>query len=103
MPWTQVLRTSGVELDPLYLAIYGGVLYHHGAGLTGGLSPAHRALAPKPLSVPSLPGLRSAARLLNAQRWRRWERHYKERIARQSQRVYDKIAGDANDWLAELR
>jgi len=30
--WTPILRSNRVDLHPLWFAIYGGILYHHGAG-----------------------------------------------------------------------
>ena len=31
-PWAQLLRTNGAKLHPLLFAVYGNVVYHHGAG-----------------------------------------------------------------------
>ena len=101
-PWVQVLRSNRKDLDPLYFAIYGEAIYHHGAGLTGGLSPAHRAQAPAPLPLPRAPGLHSAVRLLNRQRWRRWERARERQSARESQAVYERIKAGGSEWLDEL-
>jgi hypothetical protein len=103
MPWVQVLRSNRKDLDPLFFAIYGDAIYHQGAGLTGGLTPAHRAQAPEPRAVPSTPGLRSAMRLVNRLRWRRWERELEDRLARESEAMYEKIKLGGSDWLAELR
>src|SRR6202022_2119711 len=58
-PWVQVLRSNRRDLDPLYFAIYGGAVYHHGAGLTGGLSRVHRAGAPEPLHLSPTPARRA--------------------------------------------
>ncbi len=101
-PWVQVLRSNRTDLDPLYFAIYGDVIYHHGAGLTGGLSPAHRAGSPKPVRLPSTPALRPLTRLINGQRWRSWERATERRLARQSRMFYEKIRAGGSEWLAEL-
>jgi hypothetical protein len=102
-PWVQVLRSNRSNLDPLYFAIYGDSVYHHGAGFrTGELSPAHRADAPRPLRGTHLPGLGPAARLVNRQRWRRWERNVEARKLRDSQLIYEKIRAGGRDWLAEL-
>jgi hypothetical protein len=32
IPWRPLLRTNRFDLDPLWFAIYGDVVYHHGAG-----------------------------------------------------------------------
>ena len=102
MPWVEVLRSNRHNPDPLYLAIYGDVVYHHGAGLTGGLSPAHRALAPKPAPLPGNPVGAALTRLRNRRRWQRWERSAVRSVARKSQEFYERISTGGDDWLAEL-
>ncbi len=102
MPWVQVLRSNKHNPDPLYLAIYGDIVYHHGAGLTGGLSPAHRALGPKREPLPGNPVGDAAVRLRNRLRWNRWERGVDRSIARKSQEYYERIRAGGDDWLAEL-
>jgi hypothetical protein len=102
-PWVQVLRSNRSNLDPLNFAIYGGVVYHHGAGFRSGeLSPAHRAASPEPLPLSPVPGLRSAMRLLNSARWRRWERGTERDQLRESERIYERIRAGGPDWLDEL-
>jgi hypothetical protein len=32
VPWVPLLRTNGAKLHPLLFAIYGNIVYHHGAG-----------------------------------------------------------------------
>src|SRR4029077_945340 len=34
-PWVEVLRSNRKDLDPIFFGIYGGVVYHHGAGFRG--------------------------------------------------------------------
>lgn len=102
-PWVQVLRSNKRNLDPLYFAVYGDVVYHHGAGFrTGELSPVDRADAPKPLPLSRVPGLRTALRGLNRERWRRWEQRVEQQHLRQSERIYERIRAGGSDWLAEL-
>jgi hypothetical protein len=101
-PWVQVLRSNRRDLDPLYFGVYGDVIYHHGAGLTGGLSRAHRAEAPASLVLPSTPGLLTAVRLVNGLRWRRWERGRERKLARQSEALYERIRAGGSEWLAEF-
>jgi hypothetical protein len=102
-PWAQVLRSNGSQLDRLYYAIYGDVIYHHGAGFRDGeLSPADRDHAPQPLRLAGAPLLGPAVRVANRWRWRSWERQLKARHRRQSQRIYDMIREDRPGWPAEL-
>jgi hypothetical protein len=102
-PWVEVLRSNRKDLDPLYFAIYGDTIYHHGAGFrTGELSPVHRGNSPRPLPVPRTRLLRGVRNLLNGQRWRSWERRTQKHHVRQSKLVYDKIERGDREWLQEI-
>jgi len=101
-PWVEVLRSNRTNIDPLFFAIYGNVVYHHGAGFMGGMSPAHRESAPTPLEPARAPGLRLAMRLVNRARWERWERRSERRLARLSERFYERIHAGGSGWLSEL-
>lgn len=102
-PWVEVLRSNRRNLDPLYFAIYGEAIYHHGAGFrTGELSPAHRAQAPDPLPAARIPLLRPVRRLINGLRWRRWERATRARQVRESKLIFERIQRGDPDWLAEF-
>lgn len=101
--WTEVLRSNRRNLDPLYFAVYGDVMYHHGAGFrTGELSPVHRELAPPGLPVPRIAALRPARDYLNRLRWKRWERGLEDHQVKESKRIYERIQAGGDDWLAEL-
>jgi hypothetical protein len=101
--WTEVLRSNGKHLDPLYFAVYGGVIYHHGAGFREGeLSPADRDLAPAPLRLSRVPLAGAPLRAANRLRWRSWERGLKRAHLRESQRIYERIRDDGSDWLSEI-
>lgn len=84
-PWTQVLRSNARNLHPVFFGVYGGVIYHHGAGFRPPLS--HRDLGQL------APGERSA-RLPRA------------RLAlpnlRLSMELFRRIERDDRSWLAEL-
>jgi hypothetical protein len=102
-PWVEVLRSNRKNPDPLYFAIYGETVYHHGAGFRSGeLSPAHRESAPQRLPIPPTPVLRSAMRLASRARWKLWERRTEKEHARQSRLMYEKIKQGDSDWLADL-
>jgi hypothetical protein len=102
-PWTEVLRSNRRNLDPLYFAVYGGVIYHHGAGFrTGELSPVDRAAAPKPLLASAGPLVRALARPLNGLRWKAWERRVSRRHLELSNALYERIRAHDSTWLSEL-
>lgn len=106
-PWTEILRTNRRNIDPLHFAIYGGVIYHHGAGSRskdrmGLLEPVHHISAPKQAAGPGA-GMSRALRMIDGLRWRRWRRSTELRIARQSARIYEEICAGGTEWLEELQ
>jgi hypothetical protein len=102
-PWVELLRTNRVNLDPLYYAVYGGIVYHHGAGFRAGeLSLADREAAPKPLPRSRLPLVAQLLRLANRRRWRAWEVRTQRRHLKQSQRIFESIERGDSEWLAQL-
>jgi hypothetical protein len=102
-PWTEVLRSNAHDIDPVYFAVYGGAIYHHGAGFRDAeLSRLHRTLAPQ---FPPLPGFGPARRLVrrrNHLRRARWERDMKRRLLAESDRMYARISAGGREWLDEL-
>jgi hypothetical protein len=102
-PWVQVLRSNEKSPDCLYFGIYGDVVYHHGAGFrAGALSPAHRALAPRPLAAPRLRVLRPFVRFANRARWHWWERRTSRRHRSQSKLIFERIQTGDSSWLADV-
>ncbi len=102
-PWEQVLRSNVRDVDPLFFAVYGDVVYHHGAGFrTGELSPVDRARAPRALPVAPVPGLGAATRLLNGSRWRRWEHSVERAHQLRSEEIYQRIRAGGQDWLSQF-
>lgn len=94
-PWVALERSDPARLDPVFFAVYGGIVYHHGAGL---LTREHRLRAPRPLPGAGLPGISR----LSAERALLWERREQRRVRLSSERLYERIAAGAGGWLAEL-
>ncbi|HEY0516572.1 MAG TPA: hypothetical protein VGD00_05590 [Solirubrobacteraceae bacterium] len=100
LPWVQVLRSNKVDLDPLHFAVYGDVVYHHGAGFRAGdLSGVHSDNGPPRVQIP---GAGPLNRLINRRRWVRWERAMERHHLEQSEQVYRRIAAGGDEWLREL-
>jgi hypothetical protein len=56
-PWTPLLRTNTVDLHPVFYAVYGNVVYHHGAGFRNKIT--RNDLFLKPARIPAwVPKLR---------------------------------------------
>ena len=103
-PWTAVLRSNPATLDPLFFAIYGDVIYHHGAGFREGeFSRAHLALRPRPRPLPRVPGLRQLVRRANRRARRSWAASTQRRYLEQSRAIHERIQRGGSDWLAEIR
>lgn len=91
-PWTQVLRSNRHDLHPLFFAVYGDVIYHHGAGFRNTFSRVDRAwLRDNERRWAGAPG---SARMARRRRMRR--------NARNSEALFKRIQQDDEDWLAEL-
>jgi hypothetical protein len=102
-PWVPILRSNPVRLDPLYFAVYGDTIYHHGSGFRrGGASRSFYERQPRRLRTPRSLLLRPLATRLN--RIRRWwwrARHRAPQIA-ESKRVFEMIKRGDSDWLARI-
>ncbi len=101
-PWVPLLRSNGRALDPLFFGVYGGIVYHHGAGFRAGqLSRAHLDGAPPALAASS-PLAAAAIRRLNRRRRHAFERSVQRRYVADSERIYELIAADDPRWPAEV-
>jgi hypothetical protein len=104
-PWVDILRTNPVRNDPLYFAIYGDAIYHHGSGFrTGGASKAVYDTRPKPLArTARSPVTRELLRQIDAARLAVWRvRHRRPQIL-EARRVFEKIQRDDPGWLDEIK
>ncbi len=103
-PWVQVLRSNRKNLDPVLYAIYGGVVYHHGASFRTShfTSRAARPAEPEFAPLPRAPVLRQLVRRGNWKKRLAWERRIYEDRVRQSELIRDKIALGGSDWLADF-
>jgi hypothetical protein len=103
--WHPLLRTNRFDLDPLWFAIYGDVVYHQGAGFRGRVGRA--TLGIRPARVPAwIPVLRRIDKQLAVRDAYRKRGDDPEQIARERVRareVVDSIRADDLDFIAELR
>jgi hypothetical protein len=102
-PWVEVLRSNHHDIDPIFYAVYGGVVYHHGAGFrTMQFTRARNAIAPESRPLPRSPFRRRLVRRDNWKKQQTWKREVQEHGVRQSEQIRQTIErGDAH-WLAEL-
>ena len=98
-----VLRSNRKNPDPILFAVYGDVIYHHGAGFRPGvLTTGHYAGVPRPLAISRLPVVRRLMRHLEWRRRQAWARSISAEQIRQSERIFAGIERGGRDWLAEL-
>jgi hypothetical protein len=102
-PWVEVLRSNRKNLDPIFFAIYGDTVYHHGAGFRGSeFTRVHYSLAPKPSPPPRIPVVRQLVGRVNRQKRRAWARRTNRQQVLQSERLFEQIQRGGSDWLSEL-
>lgn len=102
-PWVDILRSNRIHVDPLFFAVYGETIYHHGAGFRrGGPSRGYYDSKPKPLPLPRSPMLRDVTRRVEAARLLPWR--VKTRLPQilESKRVFEKIQRGDSDWLTYI-
>jgi hypothetical protein len=103
-PWVPLLRTNGSRLHPLFFAVYGDIVYHHGAGFRGNAVPradrqrlkAHAA--EQDARHPARRWLKAGIERARGGRWKQTA----ERNNEQSRVIFDAIQGNDPDWLARL-
>jgi len=117
-PWVQLLRSNGTALHPLFFAVYGDIVYHHGAGFRGSvLSRADRQLmrtrvAERKAGHPLRRVLSAGLRRVGRGSWSKAlvrDIEASERsaaIARNDERsrlIFEAIQSDDGDWLATVK
>ena len=102
-PWAPLLRSNRVNLHPLWFGIYGGVVYHHGAGFRWSVGRVDLVDPPR-LTTPlkRVPGLGRLLRRRNRAKAQRRHAQTASAAERLSNEVYERIRGDSEfyrDWL----
>jgi hypothetical protein len=104
-PWGELLRSNVRNPHPLFFAVYGDLIYHHGAGFrTKAIITRHdrEGAHVKTLPLTPVPGLRSVMRRINQRRVRSWRQDTQRHNLGESDRMFERIASGDPDWLAEL-
>lgn len=107
-PWVQLLRTNGSKLHPVFFAVYGGIVYHHGAGFRD--DAVSRSDLQRVKAKAAEQGSRHPA-----QRWLRAgiararsggrvnpRKGVSDRNNEQSRLIFEAIQGNQADWLAQV-
>ena len=107
-PWVQLLRSNGSDLHPVFFAVYGEIVYHHGAGFRESVSRSDLQQARAQVSEQR--SQHRARRLLRAgvERARAGggavnpRKGISDRNAERSRSIFAAIDSDRPDWLARL-
>ena len=101
-PWVEVLRSNAVDLHPVFYAIYGGVVYHHGAGFRSKFSRVDLGGGPRPANVPRVPVLRQLVERRDRRRQRLWRERIQQAQVRRSEEIREGIEQGGSEWVLEL-
>jgi hypothetical protein len=106
-PWVQLLRTNGAKLHPLFFAVYGDVIYHHGAGFRGNalsrvdLARLKTQAAEENAQPQARRLLRNGIERVRGRSWNRWK-EATEYNNEQSLLIFEAIKNNESDWLARV-
>ncbi len=101
-PWTPLLRSNRVNLHPLWFGVYGGIVYHHGAGFRWAVGRVDLVNPPKLTTrAKHVPGLGRILRRRNRARAQRFHAETAAVAERLSDDVYRRIERDP-DFYREL-
>jgi hypothetical protein len=100
-PWAPIPRSNHRNPHPLFFGVYGGAIYHHGAGFR---SPVSRAdtIGLRPIPSGNTPVLGPLARRLGRIRWNAQAGKIARRNLRLSEGILARIERDDRGWLDEL-
>ena len=94
-PWTPLLRSNRVNLHPLWFGVYGGIVYHHGAGFRWAVGRVDLVNPPKLTTrAKRVPGLGRILRRRNRARAQRFHAETAAAAERLSDDVYRRIEHD---------
>ena len=100
LPWTPITRSNKVNLHPLWFAVYGNIVYHHGAGFRDPMSRSIRANQPPPWTrVGQLPVLGNMIRAVDTARLERWRNRQIIANRRLGDDIFAKLNNDVNFYL----
>jgi len=107
-PWVQLLRTNGSKLHPVFFAVYGEIVYHHGAGFRGEALSRSDLQGLKEQAVargkerPAQRLLRSGVARLGGGRRILPRERLSEQNHDQSRRLFEAISAEEPGWLSRV-
>jgi hypothetical protein len=110
-PWVKLLRTNGSKLHPVFFAVYGDIVYHHGAGFRGNamsrvdLKQLKSDLAKRKKQHPARRWLRAGVGRARSSFGGASGNQWKETMDNnneQSRLIFEAILAGESDWLARV-
>jgi hypothetical protein len=93
--WTPIIRSNRVNPHPLWFAVYGDIVYHHGAGFRIPVARSIAAGHPRRWTKGEhLPAVGTAIRKLDSARIRTWEDRQMAASRRLGEEIFATIAAD---------
>ena len=93
--WTPLLRSNRVDLHPLWFAIYGGIVYHHGAGFR---KPTARSISTQQptrwWTGENTPVIGPVIRKVDSARIHAWEARQMAASSRMGERIFAELVED---------
>ena len=100
--WTPLLRSNRVNVHPLWFAVYGDIVYHHGAGFRKPISRIDlNDRPPSPSRGRGHPVLGRLLRMLDDISYRRWETRVATNAERMGEAMFDRLKSDP-DFYRDL-
>jgi hypothetical protein len=104
LPWTPIVRTNTINPHPLWFAVYGDIVYHHGAGFRNPMSRSIKQDQPRRWKRGErVPKLGRVVRKVDDVRIEHWQ---KQRIAANrilGDQIFTKLAQDPDFYLEFLQ
>jgi len=102
-PWISVLRSNETDVHPVFFAIYGDIIYHHGAGFRDAFVTRADREQLRRHTATQRPAARWASRGRDFVLRRSWNHDTNERIRLQSESIFQAIARGDSAWLTTMR
>ncbi len=102
VPWTPLLRTNKRNDHPVWFAVYGDIIYHHGAGFRRPYSRVDEGTGPKKLPGGQIPLFHRLVGRLNDRRRRRWREELMQKNEELGEQWFELLSKDPDFYLRLL-
>jgi hypothetical protein len=97
--WTPLLRTNKLNEHPVWFAVYGDIVYHHGSGFRRPIARTDEEGHPHYIKGGDLPIVGRAVRIININRRRAWAEVVYQKGERLGEKWFQLLDRDPNFYL----